>query len=70
MFAECQIGRYYTDKEKELLKGRYLYKRSGRMGGCGLVYVSRNADNLERFRVSFSLKQAERGVGFSYDKAN
>ena len=70
MFAECQIGRYYTDKEKELLKGRYLYKGSGRMGGCGSVYVSRNADNLERLRVSFSLKQAERGVGFSYDKAN
>ena len=52
----CLLGCYYLDEEKELLKGRYLYKGSGRMGGCGSVSVPRNAENLQRLRLSFSQK--------------
>ena len=48
MFDEYQVGCFYLDKEKELFKGRYLYKGSGRMGECGSVYVPRNSENLER----------------------
>lgn len=42
LFDEYQVGCFYLDKEKELFKGRYLAKGSGRMGECGSVYVSRN----------------------------
>ena len=52
----CWVGCYYLDEEKELLKRRCLYKGSGRMGGCGSVYVPRNAENLQRLRLSFSQK--------------